>query len=358
MKKSRVILISSAVATAVVAIVCVILAVLGFGKASEAAERAERATSGIGKVYARDPFPSEENIVQIGTNALLRADWTKKLAAAIDEGAISPARGITPGAFSQMREKMIEGMTKSAPDGEDGKPVVPENFAFGFERYSSGVPAEKVHVDRLVRQLRTMEKLVRILYDAGISHFDAAGREEFEEGSPDDEDYTGRRDRPMTVSGPTITIPPLPAPKGAVPMQRDRFAFQFTAREGAVAAILDAVDAMRPFAMVSSLRFEKIRPDVVFPDENESERRAQSGSREDQPRRSRRNRRGAAEEEAPAQAAPALNERPAPRSARLVSGPLREAPVRVLMTVDVYSVPSARSSKGASAGIPADGEED
>lgn len=354
MKKSRVILISLAAVTAVAVAVCVILAVMNFGKASEAAERAEKDVAAIGKVYGRDPFPSRENIDQAGTNALLRADWTQKLADAINEGAYPAAIGITPGAFSQMRERAIESMTKSAPDGEDGKSVVPENFAFGFERYSSGVPAEKAHVERLVRQLRCMEALVDVLYKAGISHFDAAGREEFEEGSPDDEDYTGRRDRPMTVSGSTITVPPLASPKGALPVQRDRFAFQFTAREGAVSAILDAIDAMRPFAMVSTLSLEKIRPDVVFPDENEAERRAQAASREDQPRRSRRNRRGGAEEEAPAQAAPALNERPAPRSARLVSGPLREAPVRVLMTVDVCSVPSARSRKGASG----DGEED
>ena len=361
MKKSRIILISCAAATAAAAAVCVVLAFLGFGKASEAAERADKAVAAVGKVYARNPFPSEENIDRAGTNALWRAEWTKKLALAIDEGAYPPARGVTPGAFSQMREKAIENMTKAAPEGEDGKPVIPENFAFGFERYSSGVPAEKAHVERLVRQLKAMEQLVGVIYKAGVVCFEAAGREVFEEGTPDDDGFSGRTDRPTTVSGSTITLPPLAAPKGAVPLQRDRFALQFTAREGALTAILDDIDAMHPFAMVSSLSLEKVRPDVVFPDENESERRAQAASREDHPRRARRNRRGgaAAEEvQAPAPAAQPLNERPAPRSSRLVSGPLREAPVRVLMTVDFYSVPSARARKGAAAGGSADGEED
>ncbi len=360
MKKSRIILISCAVATAAVAVVCVLLAVLGFGKASEASERADKAVSAIGKVYARDPFPSEENIARAGTNALWRADWTKKLALAVDEGAYPPARGVTPGAFSQMRERVIESLTKSAPEGEDGKSILPENFAFGFERYSSGVPAEKAHVERLVRQLKAMEDLMGVVYRAGIVRLEAAGREVFEEGSPDDEGFSGRTDRPTTVSGSTITLPPLASPKGAVPLQRDRFALQFTAREGSLASILDAIDSMRPFAMVSSLSFEKIRPDVVFPDENEAERRAQSASRDDQPRRSRRHRRGASaeEEQESVPAAQPLNERPAPRSSRLVSGPLREAPIRVLMTVDFYSVPSSGARKGAAAGGAGDDEED
>ena len=88
--------------------------------------------------------------------------------------------------------------------------------------------------------------------------------------------------------------------------------------------MLNKLNEMRPFAVVSSLSFEKQGQDVVFPDEEKEEAQA-SGRRR--------------EAATPAPAAPAvINARPAPRTARLVSGPLRERPIRVNMTVDVYSI--------------------
>lgn len=361
MKKSRLIVICCASAAAVASVALVVLAALGFGKAGEAAERADKAVSAIDKVYKRNPFPSEENIDRAATNAAKRAEWTQKLAAAIDAGSYPAARAMTPGDFNRMREKAIETMTKAAPEGEDGKPAIPDNFAFGFDRYASGDPAKKVHVERLVRQLRTMEALVGIIYDAGIVRFEGAGREAFEDASEDSGHSSGSRGSrdyfSATASG-AITVLPLPPPSGPVPMQRDRFEFQFAAREGALVSILDAIDSMRPFAMVTALALEKTqtRPDVVFPDD-EASKRARAGG-DDSSRRGRRRRGAQAEEEAAAApaAAAGLNERPAPRSARLVSGPLREAPVRVSMTVDVFSAPPERSGN-AGAGQNG-GEED
>ena len=84
---------------------------------------------------------------------------------------------------------------------------------------------------------------------------------------------------------------------------------------------------MRPFAMVSGLSFEKTGEDVVRP---------------------------AAPDPAKAEAAPkaegGLLEKPAPRTARFVSGPLFETPVQVALYVDVYAP--------AAAAGPGDGDED
>lgn len=359
MKKSRVTMISCASVAAVAAVVGVVLASMGFGKASEAGAKTERAWRDLKRVYERDPFPSRENIETARTNVQRRTAWTAALAKAIDEGTQPAARNVTPGAFSQMREKAIERMAAAAPTGEDGNPVVSEGFAFGFERYASGIPAEKHHVERLVRQLRLMETLVGIVYDAGIVHLDAVGREAFEDATPGDgaddvpDRRRGRRGGGAVSGTGSISVPALSDPEGPVELRRDRFALQFSAKEAALVSVLDALDSMRPFAMVTSLSIDKIRPDVVFPEEAEAEKRASQPARDQDdsaPRRPRRRARGTAEEDfaAVAQAAaPVLNERPAPRSARLVSGPLRESPVRATIYLDVFSVPSARAASAA-----------
>ena len=78
--------------------------------------------------------------------------------------------------------------------------------------------------------------------------------------------------------------------------------------------------------MVASLSFEKIGEDVKTP------AAAGSGSEEGEEGGGRRGRR-AEDGDVPA----GIKAKPVPRTARLVSGPLLEAPVRVRMFVDVYS---------------------
>lgn len=345
MKKSKIVLISCASVAGVIALAGVAVSVLGFSAASEAGENAASSGKKLRKIFDDDPFPNAANIATAKTNVARRTSWTQSLAKALDEGSLPAARNVSPGIFSQMREKAIERMTAAAPKAEGGAAALPENFAFGFERYSSGVPAEKQHVERLVRQLQLMEKLVGVIYGAGIGRLEAVGREAFEDATgEEDEDYGSSRRRRggAGVSGNgSISIPPQPAIGGAVPLQRDRFAFQFTAKESALVAILNSLSAMHPYAMVTSLSVEKVGSEVFFPEEAAAE--AGSSGDEDTGRR-RRRRRGGGEDEQSAPGAAAttvLNERPAPRSSRLVSGPLREVPVRVFIVVDVCSVPSA-----------------
>lgn len=359
MKKSNTILVSCAAVAGVAAIVGVVVAVLGFLKASEARENTASSGSSMRKIYDADPFPNASNIDTAKTNAMRHAAWADALAKAIDEGHIAAARNVSPGAFSQMREKAIERMTAAAPKGEGGASILPENFAFGFDRYSSGVPAEKKHVERLVRQLATMEKLIGVIYDAGIVHLDAVGREEFEDAADDEDDDAGprrRRGGGGSSGANSISVPAQPKIEGKVPLQRDRFAFQFSAKEAALVSILDSLATMQPYAMVAELSIKNIGEKVLFADENAAEHAASGdgGASDDGGRRRRRRNRTGAEAEADRPAAQpsgavVLNERPAPRSARLVSGALRESPVQVSIVVDVCSVPSARKASGAEA---------
>ena len=79
---------------------------------------------------------------------------------------------------------------------------------------------------------------------------------------------------------------------------------------------------MKPYASVTGFSMEKLADDVIFPGE--------------EPEKSSAGRRGAkAEEPAVPQGGPP---KPPPRASRMVSGPLREAPVLATVFVDVRFV--------------------
>ena len=197
---------------------------------------------------------------------------------------------------------------------------------------------------RLLRQVRLVDLLVRQLYDSGILHLDAVSRDVFERGSGgasatsssssgSSSSSRGRR-RPgagRALSVPLVVTPP-PPPPGAVTYDVERFGFRFSAKEHALLAFLDRVDALSPYAAVSGLTIEKLGPDAVFPDE-----RAEAAKEGSRPSRS------SSSEEEPA---PGILTRPPPRSSRMVSGPLREAPVMATVFVDVYFVGAAPSDAG------------
>ena len=93
-----------------------------------------------------------------------------------------------------------------------------------------------------------------------------------------------------------------------------------------------AIDAMKPYACVSGLSMSKVSDDVVFPDEAQEKDAARRRGDEE----------FGADEKAPQQLGPP---KPPPRASRMVSGPLREAPVSVTVFVDVRFVGSEASGR-------------
>jgi len=106
-------------------------------------------------------------------------------------------------------------------------------------------------------------------------------------------------------------------------MSCERFGFAFSTRQEGLIAAINAIDSMRPFAMVSGLSFSKTGEDVVMPEAPDPAK------------------------EAGPKAEGGILEKPAPRTARLVSGPLFESPVQVTLFVDVYAPAAAAGSAAA-----------
>ena len=345
MKKNQLILAVGGGVSAALVLGSAALAVLGMSGAGAAREAREKAIKDLDRYYRASPFPSEENVEASRANLADAEDWIEALDEALSVGTNDWAKGIdlgraTPGEFSSLREETIQSLYDAAPVGEDGSKILSDSFAFGFDRYASGDPAQSAHVRRLLRQLRLVDQLVRLLYAAGPQRLDAVGRVVFETGTSQDGSGSSRgrgrhrssssgassaRDAALVVQAPRTGV-------GSVACDVERFGFRFVAREKAVIDFVNAVDAMRPWACVSSLSMEKTADDVIFPGE-EPEKNAAG----------RRDRKAAPEAAAAPQGGPP---KPPPRASRMVSGPLREAPVVATVFVDVRFVGVSPAGSG------------
>lgn len=340
MKKNQLILAIGGGVSAVLVLGAAALAAIGFSGKGDARKSRERAFSELSRLHQSVPFPSEENVAAAGKNLENARGWIEILDDELTVGTNDWAKGInlrraSPGEFSSLREETIQSLYDAAPVGEDGTKIVPDSFAFGFDRYSGGEPAQTPHVVRLLRQLRLTDQLVRMLYAAGPQRIETVGRVVFETGSAASSDETGyvrpkKRNDARTRDAALVVQPPPPS-DGPVPSDVERFGFRFVAREKAVLDFVNAIDAMKPYACVSGLSMSKVSDDVVFPDEAQEKDAA---------------RRREEEKTAPEQAALRLGPpKPPPRASRMVSGPLREAPVSVMVFVDVRFVGSEASGR-------------
>lgn len=305
--------------------------ITSIGAASESSEKLEKLQKDYSRIFkTANPFPNAENKEILENNCERAKNWENNLLKIIREGEYIPeSKQKNPGYFSNKRQEMIERLTVNAPKGPDGKSVAVEGLTFGFDKYKDGLPASKNDVPRLMKQLTMIDNIVQLLYDAEIDKLKAVRREEFEDASTEEEETTSRRSSrrsrgrssaTTTNSGGPVAIEPFE--QGAIPVDRQRFEFVFDARQESFMKIMNAIGTMKPYAIVSKLSFVKSGEDYRPPvDEKKDEKRA--------------SRRAQSEDFEETQVV--LNVRPPSRTSRLVSGELREAPITVSMTVDVFT---------------------
>ena len=339
MKKPQIILVSVGVILGLVLLIGIVQAINSANAASESAKKLEKAQKDYVRIYkTSNPFPNQENKEILEENRDNARDWEQSLLKIIRAGEYkAESKQTNPGYFSNKRQEMIERLTSTAPKGPDGKSVAVEGLTFGFDKYKDGAPASKNNVPRLMMQLSMIDNLVQLLYTAEIDKLKAVRREEFEDIASSDEEETSTTSRrssrrssrggrataaTTTNSGGPVEIEPFE--QGVVPVDRQRFEFVFDARQDALMKILNAIGTMEPYALVSKLSFTKAGEDYRPPvDEKKEDKKSTRRSRNEE----------AVEE----QTTGIINVRPPSRTSRLVSGVLREAPVTVTMTVDVFT---------------------
>lgn len=335
MNKPQIILSAVGGVVGVILIVVGYLTVNSISAATESAEKLEKMQIDYTRIFKNaNPFPNAKNMEILEENREKAKKWEKNLLDIIRKGEYTPeSKQKTPGYFSNKRQEMIERLTATAPKGPDGKSVVVEGLTFGFDKYKDGTPASKSDVPRLMKQLTLIDNLVQLLYDAEIDKLKAVRREEFEDASTSEEEATSsrrssRRSRgrssasTTTNSGGPVAIEPYE--QGVVETDRQRFEFVFDARQDSFMKVMNAIGTMEPYAIISKLSFVKAGEDYHPPiDEKKDEKRSSRRSREVE------------QEENTNQVI--INVRPPSRTSRLVSGNLREAPITVSMTIDVFT---------------------
>ncbi len=249
-------------AAGAVALLCV-AAVALLARGWLAYRRAEAGLNGaraeLERLYARNPFPSEENVKEEQRKeAALRRELAGLLAR-LAEGQTpeieqSPARFMAQ--FWDTRQSLLNAARERGVS-------VPEDMAFGFGRYMTGNLPNSPDVMRLTQQLTIMQALVSSLFEARISALTGVGREEFEgEAAPETAaPVERRRGAAAGVAATSASALNTRNPQAGL-IEGDalygvwRFKIEFTGREAALLEALNRMAEHRLFVVVKTLRLD------------------------------------------------------------------------------------------------------
>jgi len=330
MKKKNVIVIALISVLALVFLVSGFLLFKGVSQFSKEEKTLNRSVNTLKNYYARDPFPSSENVDREEENGRALLGWMKDLSTALREGQIEPIQK-TPAQFlrlfSQTRDELKSVAAKT-------KTTLEDDFQIGFERYSAGTLPAPPDVPRLAQQLVIADQICRVIFESGATGLSNLRREEFESATaaaPVAGSQGGRaprRRRSVPVASPVASSGSRPwkvSPRAGVLGDKDlharmRFGVSFEARQDALLTIMNALAAHDMFAVVSLLKLEKTGDDVNAPPKVGDKAGGMLGAD--------------------------LSEHP-PRSQRLMSGDMLEQPMRVTMEIDVYRFAEFTSGKEA-----------
>lgn len=329
MKKKSVVVIALVSVLALVFLVSCFLLIRGVSQFSKEEKTLARSVNTLRNYYARNPFPSSENVDREEANGEDLRQWMGGLSDALREGQIDPIQK-TPAQFlrlfSQTRDELtqVAGQTKTR---------LADDFAIGFERYSaSGSLPAPPDVPRLAQQLVIADQICRIIFESGATELSKLRREEFESAAASPAPgaapggRTGRRRRPGPVAtsssgGRSWNVSPRAGMLGDKDLHaRMRFGVAFEARQDSLLRIMNALASHDMFAVVTLLNIEKTGDDVNLP--------------------------AKVDDTAAIGLAADPSEHP-PRSQRLMSGEMLEKPMRVTMEIDVYRFAELTSGKEA-----------
>jgi len=316
-KKKTLLLIAGAAVLVLIAVPAFLL-YQGISRFSHTEQKLRRSVNSLKQYYRQDPFPSPQNLKKVKENTRTLEEWFDSLTIRLSRGQQEIADK-SPTAFmgllSDTENRLIGFAEKTGVD-------IPENFAFGFNRYDGGVPPSPNDVPKLTLQLAVVETVCRVLFAARADGIVSIRREEFEGGKAAGEASSGTRPggRPSArrrpgARRPTSEPPRKPGPDGTAADLYEvlHFTVRIKAKEAAVVKILNLLARLKMFIVVTQLELAAEGPDLGV-------------------------RLSSAAESALASAADAGAEpgHVPSRRERMVCGPRLETPMSVALELDVY----------------------
>lgn len=211
------------------------------------------------QLQQRDPFPSETNVERAQQNLAALQTFFSNQTAALRAHQVTPAK-MERAEFQFLLERTVRGLReRAAAPGATVK--LPERFGFGFDRYLLGDLPAPEDIPRLVVQLRIVERLCRLLFEARVSELLEIKRAMFEKPrgpSREVEAETGRRLRRVAESAAPPEEEPIPEVEEGGLLSRERFEIRFTASEAAVWELLQKLATDKTFALVAELELKSV----------------------------------------------------------------------------------------------------
>jgi len=301
MKKKKLLLVAAGVVVAVLVCLAAVLMLRGIAALKTTQKNLEDAELELRRYYAKDPFPSTQNVERVKANVETLGVWQGKLMEKLMAGQVMPDATRSPSAFISLLEQKRLGLL-----GIGGE-AVEKTFAFGFDRYfaADGVRPVPPHVPRLTQQLLIISDVCKVLFESDIIKLKGVRREQFEGGGGS-----------KAVAAPDAGI--LKEDDLFTPLH---FQFVFETKEVALLNVLNHLTRHTMFISVSNMKIERSVPDVVIPAVEEDEEGAEGEEEAEEP---------------PAADAADAQPKELSREERIVCGPQMQQPVAVTLELDVY----------------------
>jgi hypothetical protein len=169
-------------------------------------------------------------------------------------------------AFPPMLERTVKRLRRKA---EESGVTVPADFSFGFKRYLLGQLPQQEDISRLVIQLKTIERMCNMLFEAGITELEFIARDAFDERdeqkAEDQAQATRRRSRRRRVpkTKQESQSDALSREQQVTDLYSDEpFAVSFRANESAFWALMNTLDSASTFIVVSSMEISSDVPEI------------------------------------------------------------------------------------------------
>ena len=317
-------------------ITLLLVGVLGYvlfsAQSSYATANSELQTKGMRmkRLLDRPVYPSDANVGTMESQLGIYEDYLEDLFGAVSEGQ-TELEAVNRDHFRQVLQQTLRGLYQAA---HKNSIKLPPEFAFGFQRYASGVLPAEEDLERLIDQLQTVKALCEILYESGVGELVSIERTVFEKDAQtvaqSEEEYTGARRRGGRMEEAVVAAPAtdLVVDEDGL-FSKERYVLSYKAQDKANWNVLSRLAQGAPFTIVSRMEVQNNeRPSVSLPKPAEAPALA-AGARPGGPAM----RGGAGAEE----------DAVLPRQLRIVAG---QELALVKLELDVYRFLQAAAAKG------------
>lgn len=175
--RKNIVLITGGGVTLVLTLVCVFF--LFRYRADYGNVQAELQTTNdrLTQLSRRNPFPNEANVKQADENLARMQDEFARLMEEFRKGSVE-AQDMEPAQFAGYGMRLMRGLNVEA---NTNGVTVPDNFAYGFNRYARGAIPAKEDLSRLVLQIGSVSRIMEAIFSARIREIKSVDRHVFED---------------------------------------------------------------------------------------------------------------------------------------------------------------------------------